>query len=59
MSDMFDKAKDLLGKHGDAVDDAVDKATDMVDDKTGGKYTEHLETVDKKVDEVTDGLAKD
>jgi hypothetical protein len=24
MSDMFDKAKDLLGKHGDAVDDVTD-----------------------------------
>jgi len=58
MSSIFDKAKDLIGKHGDTVDSAVDKATDVVDDKTGGKYTEHLETVDEKVDDATDGLAQ-
>lgn len=58
MSGIFDKAKDLIGQHGDAVDAAVDKATDLVDDKTGGAYTEQLETVDEKVDDATDGLSK-
>lgn len=35
---IFDKAKDLAGQHADQVDGAVDKAGDMLDEKTGGKF---------------------
>jgi hypothetical protein len=51
-----DKAVDLAAEHGDKITDGVDKATDVVDDKTGGKYTEHLDTADEKVSEVVEGL---
>lgn len=44
------KGQDLLEQHGDKVVQGVDKATDMVDDKTGGKYTEHLEKADETVE---------
>ncbi|MFW2381838.1 MAG: antitoxin [Acidimicrobiales bacterium] len=44
---MFDKIKAAAEEHGDKVVDGVDKATDAVDDKTGGKYTDHLEKVDE------------
>jgi len=40
---LFDKAKDLLGQHADKVEDAIDKVADVVDDKTGGKYTDKIE----------------
>ncbi len=43
---MFDKAKDLADKNRDKIGEGVDKATDVVDDKTGGKHSEHLEQVD-------------
>src|SRR3954452_22803727 len=32
------KITDLFGKHADKADPAIDKAGDMVDKKTGGKY---------------------
>ncbi len=40
---LFDKAKELAGEHADKVGDAIDKAAEMVDEKTGGKYTEHID----------------
>lgn len=43
---IFDKVKDLANKNKDKVADGVDKATDVIDDKTGGKHTEHLDKVD-------------
>lgn len=43
----LDKAKDLLSKNADKVDTVIDKAGDLVDKKTQGKYTS---TVDKVQD---------
>ncbi|MFK7918609.1 MAG: antitoxin [Ilumatobacter sp.] len=43
---LFDKAKDLAKKNKDKVADGVDKATDVIDEKTGGKHSEHLDKVD-------------
>jgi hypothetical protein len=40
---IMDKMKDLLGKHGDKVDKVVEKAGDMVDQKTGGKYADKVD----------------
>jgi hypothetical protein len=54
-----DTATDLAGQHSDKITDGVDKATDVVDDKTGGKYTDHLDTADEKVADVVEGLADD
>ncbi|MCH9666363.1 MAG: antitoxin [Actinomycetia bacterium] len=43
----LDKAKDLLSSNADKVDSAIDKAGDIVDQKTQGKYAS---TVDKVQD---------
>lgn len=43
----LDKAKDLLAKNADKVDTVIDKAGDIVDKKTQGKYAS---TVDKVQD---------
>lgn len=40
----LDKAKDLAGKHEDKTSSALDKGADLLDQKTGGKHTEHIET---------------
>jgi hypothetical protein len=40
---IFDKAKDALSGQQDKVDAGVEKAGDMVDDKTGDKYTERVD----------------
>ncbi len=39
----LDKAKELAGQHADKVEGAIDKAADMVDDKTGGKYADQID----------------
>ncbi len=39
----LDKAKELAGQHADKVEQAIDKAADMVDEKTGGKYSEQID----------------
>lgn len=49
-----DQAEDLATEHGDKIADGVDKATDVADDKTGGKYTDHLEKVDDMADKLRD-----
>lgn len=43
---LLDKAKDLLNKNKGKVPQGVDKATDVVDQKTGGKHRDNLEKVD-------------
>jgi MT0933-like antitoxin protein len=40
---IFDKAKDVLSGQQDKVDAGVEKAGDVVDEKTGDKYTEHVD----------------
>ncbi len=40
---LFDKAKGLLGQHGEKVEQAIDKVADVVDDKTGGKYADQID----------------
>jgi hypothetical protein len=54
---IFDKVKSLVGSHGDKVADGVDKATDVIDDKTEGKFHDHLEKVDEFADKLDDGDA--
>ena len=41
------KAKVVAEKSGDKIASGVDKATDKIDQKTGGKYKDKLEKVDK------------
>ncbi len=40
---LFDKAKDLAGKHADKVEGAIEKVADVVDEKTGGKYSDKID----------------
>ena len=40
---IFDKAKDALSEHAEKVEAGIERAGDFVDDKTGGKYAEHVD----------------
>ena len=42
---ILDKAKDLLGKNADKVDTVINKAGDLVDKKTHGKYASTVNKV--------------
>jgi hypothetical protein len=50
------KAEDVVKGHGDQIKSGVDKAGDVVDDKTGSKYTDKIESGEQKADEVIDKL---
>jgi hypothetical protein len=43
MTDFIDKARDLAAQHDDKVDQALDRAGDEVDERTGQKYTEQID----------------
>lgn len=51
LGELKEKAQDLADEHGDAIKSGLDKAGDFVDDRTGGKYSDHIDTsVDKAQD---------
>lgn len=52
----LDKAKQLLSQNADKVEQAIDKAGDIVDDKTHGKYSQH---VDKAQEAAKNAINKD
>ena len=56
---IMDKAKGLIGKNKDKAKDGVDKAADVIDDKTGGKHTDKIEGGAEKAKDLIDGLADD
>lgn len=41
---IIDKVKGLFGQHKEQADAGIDKAGDVVDDKTGGKFAEQVDT---------------
>ncbi|MFC9627830.1 antitoxin [Streptomyces mirabilis] len=48
LKNLKDKAEELAEAHGDTISDGLEKAGDIVDDKTDGTYTDKIETgVDK------------
>jgi hypothetical protein len=53
------KAKELASEHGDQIVKGVDKATDMVDDKTKGKYSDKLQKVDDAAEKAVDKIDDD
>ena len=50
----LDKAKDLLSKNADKVDTAIDKAADIVDSKTQGKYADKIDKVQEAAKKAVD-----
>ena len=49
----LDDAKKFIDEHGDQVDQAIEKAGDLVDDKTGGKYADKVDKVQDVAGEKT------
>ena len=55
---LLDKVKGLLGGNADKVKEGLDKAGDMVDEKTGGKFTDKIEMAEEKIGDVIDDQAE-
>ena len=43
LDDIKAKVQGLAGSHGDKGKDAVDKGAGVADDKTDGKYSDHID----------------
>jgi hypothetical protein len=41
----LDDAKKFIDEHDDKVDQAIEKAGDLADDKTGGKFADNVDKV--------------
>jgi len=41
---LFDKIKSAISGNTDKANDAIDKAADVADDKTGGKYSDKIDS---------------
>lgn len=53
----LDKLKTLVAKNSDKVDMAIDKAGDLVDKKTQGKYAQHVNKVQDAAKRAVDNNA--
>lgn len=51
----MDKIKDFAGKNPDKVDKFTEKAGDMFDEKTGGKYAEQTDKAQNKAGDFLTG----
>ncbi len=56
---LLDKIKAMLGGNADKIKGGVDKAGDVIDDKTGGKYTDKIEKAEDKIADVVDGQTEE
>ncbi|MEU5716151.1 antitoxin [Streptomyces sp. NPDC020403] len=50
----MDKIKKLLKGHEDQAGKGVDKGGDMIDDRTQGKYSKHVDTGQEKLHQQID-----
>ena len=52
------KATDLIGGNSDKVKNGIGKAGDLIDSKTHGKYSRHIDGVQSKASEMVDRIEK-
>jgi ABC-type transporter Mla subunit MlaD len=53
---LLDTIKGALKGKGQQVDDAIDKAAEVIDDKTGGDHSDKIDDVAAKAKDVADNL---
>lgn len=54
--DLKSKAEDAVLEHSEQIHGAVEKATTVADQRTGGKYRERIHKVGAKADNLVDSL---
>lgn len=58
LKNLADKAKDVAEEHGDAIGTGLEKAGDLVDERTDGKYTEQIDTGVSKAQQLVQRLGE-
>jgi hypothetical protein len=53
---MKDKAGDMADEHGQQMGEGADKAGDFIDEKTGGRYSEQIDSGVEKGKDTVDNL---
>ncbi|UIK89736.1 antitoxin [Arthrobacter polaris] len=56
--DIKGKAEGLVNDHGDAIKGGVENVGDWVDEKTGDKYKDHVDSVQQAATKFVNGAAK-
>ena len=51
---IFDKIKGMAGDNADKVKDGLDKAGDMIDEKTGGAHSDKIDMATDKIGDMID-----
>lgn len=59
IKDWFSKGKKAAADNADAVKDGIDKAADFADDKTGGKFSDHIDTGADAAKDAVDKLTEE
>ncbi|TNY35016.1 antitoxin [Thermomonospora catenispora] len=52
---IISKVKQMLGQHPDQAKKGVEKAGDVIDRRTGGKYAQHVDKGQQKAGEYIEG----
>ncbi len=50
MSEFMDEAKKLAGEHSDVADEGFDKAEQVAEQKTGGKFDSQIQAGDQQAE---------
>ena len=59
ISDFIDKAKDLVSGNKEKVKEGIDKAAEVVDEKTDGKYSDNVDQGAEAAKDAVDNLDED
>lgn len=59
LKDWFAKGKKAAAENKDAAKDGIDKAGDVIDDKTGGKHAEHVDKGQDAAKDYVDDLPEE
>jgi phage-related protein len=54
---LFDKAKEVISDNVDKIEGAIDKAGDLIDEKTAGKFSETIDKVQGAAQSAVDKVA--
>lgn len=54
---LLDKIKGMLGGNADKVKDGLEKAGDMIDETTDGKFADKVDMAQEKIGDVLDDQA--
>lgn len=59
LKDWFNKGKTAAADNKETVKDGIDKAGDMVDEKTGGQHAEHVDKGQEAAKDYVDKLPEE